>query len=238
MKKLYSVILVTFFILTFASIGIASAENATISATGQAFWATQPSLNSVVDVTINFQSSSSLELSLYRIGIHTDWQQEGYYYSKTFSSDAPIVQANGLYSVTVPISVPMNASVGPHTLIISADGFTSEGNSFIWDSASQTFNVVATAPTASPTTNQNGNNGNSSLGLNDTIIYGAVIAVVAVVVVLLAVLLMKRRSKASAAPASTYAPEPASSPPPQQAPSEQPEDSGSEDKPEGKDFNI
>lgn len=238
MKKLYAVMLVTFFIFTFASIGFASAETVTISATGQAFWATQPSLGSVVDVTINFQSSSTEELSLYRIGIHADWQQTGYYYSKTFSSDPPIIQANGLYSVTVPISVPMNTTLGQHTLLISADGYTSDGNTFNWDSASQSFTVVATAPTASPTSNQNGNNGNSSLGLNDTIIYAAVIAVVAVVVILLVVLMMKRRSKAPAAPASTYEPQPASSPPPQQEPSEQPEDSGSEGNPEEKDFNI
>jgi hypothetical protein len=237
-KKLYAVILVTFFIFTFASVGIASADSAAISATGQAFWGTTPSLGAVVNVTINFQSSSSLELSLYRIGIHTDWQSAGYYYSKDLSSDPQIVEANGLYSVTVPISIPVNATVGQHSLVISADGYTSEGDEFNWDSASQNFNVAVTAPTVSPTTNQNGNNGSSSPGLNDIIIYAAVIAVVVVVAILIAVLLMKRRSKAPAAPASTYTPEPDSSPPPEQAPSEQPQDSGSEDKPEGKDFNI
>jgi hypothetical protein len=236
-KKLYAVILVTFFIVTFASVGIASADTS-ISATGQAFWGTTPSLGAVVNVTINFQSSSSLELSLYRIGIHTDWQSAGYYYSKDLSSDPQIVEANGLYSVTVPISIPVNATVGQHTLVISADGYTSDGNEFNWDSASQNFNVAVTAPTVSPTGNQNGDSGASSLGLNDIIIYVAVIAVVVVVVILLAVILMKRKSRTPAATPASYTPEPASTPPPQQAPQEQPEDKGSEEKPEGKDFNI
>ena len=239
MKKLYAVILVTFFIVIFASVGIASADTAAISATGQAFWGTTPSLGAVVNVTINFQSSSSSELSLYRIGIHTDWQNAGYYYSKDLSSDPQIVEANGLYSVTVPISIPVNTTVGQHSLVISADGYTSDGDEFNWDSASQNFNVAVTAPTVSPTANQNGDSGASSPGLNDIIIYAAVIAVVVVVALLVAVLLMKRRSKAPAAPASSYAPEPASSPPPQPTPQEQPEeDKGSEGKPEGKDFNI
>lgn len=238
MKKLYTVLLVTFFIVTFVSVGVASADTVSISATGQAFWATQPSLGSVVNVTINFQSSSSQELYLYRIGIHTSWQAPGYYYSKDYSNDPQVVAANGLYSVTVPISIPLNATVGQNTLTISADGYTSDGNVFNWDSATQNFNVVAVAPTVSPTSNQNGNGGASSPGINDIILYGAVIAVVVVVVILLAVIMMKRRGKAPAAKAS-YTPEPVSSPPPQQAPQEQqPEDSGSEDKPEGKDFNI
>lgn len=237
-NKLYTVLLVTFFIFTFVSVGIASADTVSISATGQAFWATTPSLGSVVNVTINFQSSQSQQLYLYRIGIHTSWQAPGYYYSKDYSSDPQVVEANGLYSVTVPISIPFNATVGQNSLTISADGYTSDGNVFNWDSATQNFNVVAVAPTVSPTSNQGGNGGASSPGLNDMIIYGAVIAVVVVVVILLAVILLKRRGKAPAAPAS-YAPQPASTPPPQQAPPEQqPEDSGSEEKPEGKDFNI
>lgn len=244
MNKLHVVILVTFLIVTFSCIGIASAQTSTtttISATGQAFWATTPSLGSVVDVTINFQSSSSSELYLYRIGIHTDWQASGYYYSKDLSSDPQVVEANGLYSVTVPISIPVNATVGQHTLIISADGYTSDGSVFNWDSATQNFKVDATAPTVSPTANQNGNSDASSpSGLNSIIIYAAVIAVVVVLVVLVAVIFMKRRGSKAAAPA-TYAPapQPVSSPPPQQSPPEQqPEDKGSDEKPEGKDFNI
>lgn len=244
MNKLYAAIIVTFFIVTFVSVGLAAADTTTISATGQAFWGTQPSLGAVVDVTINFQSSSSSELYLYRIGIHTDWQASGYYYSKDLSSDPQIVEASGLYSITVPISIPVNTTTGQHTLIISADGYDSSGNDFEWDSASQTFTVLVSAPTASPTTNQNGNSDtSSSSGLNNTIIYGAVIAVVAVVAILIVVLMMKRKSNSNAAPAASSpapasAPQPASNPPPKSAPPEQPQDKGSEDKPEGKDFNI
>jgi hypothetical protein len=239
-KKLNIILIVTFLIVTFAFVGfVSAADTVSISATGNAFWGTTPSLGAVVNVTINFQSSSSSQLYLYRIGIHTDWQASGYYYSKDYSNDPQVVEANGLYAVTVPISIPVNASVGQHTLMISADGYTSDGNPFSWDSATQTFKVEVTAPTPSSTTNQNGNNTSSS-GLNDIILYGAVIAVVVVVAILLAVILMKRKSNKTAAPASyTSAPEPqpVNNPPPQQSPTEQPQDTGSEE-PEGKDFNI
>jgi flagellar basal body-associated protein FliL len=238
-KKLNVAILVTFLIVIFASVGVASAATTTISASGQAFWGSTPSLGAIVNVTVNFQSSTNSELYLYRIGIHADWQAAGYYYSKDLSADPQIVEANGLYSVTVPISIPANTTVGQHTLVISADGYDSDGNVFNWDSASQTFTVEANAPTASPTSNQNGNSNTPSPGLNDTIIIVAVVAVVAVVVVLLLVIVMKRKRDSVAAPASE-APQPVSSPPPQSQPpeQEQPQSPRPQEKPEGKDFDI
>lgn len=237
-KKLNVAIMVTFLIVTFASVGVASAATTTISASGQAFWGSTPSLGAVVNVTINFQSSTSSELYLYRIGIHADWQASGYYYSKDLSSDPQIIEANGLYSVTVPISIPEDATVGQHTLTIAADGYDSDGNVFNWDSAAQTFTVEANAPTASPTSNQNGNS-NTPAGLNEIIIYAAVIAVVAVVVVLLVVIVMKRKRTSVAAPASDVPP-PVSSPPPQSQPPEQqqPQDHSPSANPDGKDFDI
>jgi preprotein translocase subunit SecG len=235
-KKLYTISLVTFFIVTFALVGIASAQTATISGSAQVFFDKTPSPGAFVTLTVNFQSASSSELQLYRIGIHTDWQETGQYYTLTFSSPEP-VQANGLYSKSVSITIPTNAEVRTHTLTVAIDGYTADGNTFSWDSSPQNFEVAAFAPTPSATANQNGNN-NSSSGLNDIIIYAAVIAVAVVVVILVAVLLMKRKGKAPAA-ASAASPQPVSSPPPQQAPPEnQPEDKGSEKQPEGKDFNI
>lgn len=238
MKKLNVAILVTFLIVTFALVGVASAATTTISATGQAFWGSTPSRGAIVNVTVNFQSSTSSALYLYRIGIHADWQASGYYYSKDLSADPQIVEANGLYSVTVPISIPTDATVGPHTLTIAADGYDSDGNSFTWDSAAQTFTVEANAPTASPTSNQNGNTGGPS-GLNDTVIIIAVVAVVAVVVVLLLVIVIKRKRSSVAAPASE-APQPVSSPPPQSQPpeSQEPQSPSPQENPEGKDFDI
>jgi hypothetical protein len=237
-KKLYAVILVTFFIVVFASVGIASADTSTISGSAQVFFDKTPSPGAFVTIRINFQSASSSELQLYRIGIHTDWQEENQYYTLTLT-DLEQVEANGFYSKSVSITIPTNAEIGKHTLTVAIDGYTSDGSTFSWDSTPQNFDVAAFAPTVSATANQNGNNNGSSPGLNDIILYGAIIAVVVVVVILLVVVLMKRKSKAPAAAPVSYAPEPDSSPPPQQAPQEQqPEDKGSEEKPEGKDFNI
>lgn len=238
MKKLYTVILVTFFIVIFASMGVACAETATISGSAQVFFDKTPSPGAFVTLRVNFQSAHSSALQLYRIGIHTDWQEANQYYTLTLT-DLEQVEANGFYSKSVSITIPQNTPVGTHTLTVAIDGYTSDGNTFSWDSSPQTFEVDAFAPTVSPTTNQNGSD-NTMSGLNEIILYGAVIAVVVVVVILLVVILMKRRgSKASGAEPVSYAPEPASTPPPQQAPPEQqPEGSGSEEKPEGKDFNI
>jgi flagellar basal body-associated protein FliL len=233
-KKLYAVILVTFFIAVFASVGIASAETTTISGSAQVFFDKTPSPGAFVTLRVNFQSASSSELQLYRIGIHTDWQEENQYYTLTLS-DLERVEANGFYSKSVSITIPTNTEVRTHTLTVAVDGYTADGSTFSWDSSPQSFDVAAYAPTVSPTTNQNGNNNTSSSGVNDIIIYAAVIAVVVVVVILVAVILMKRKSKAPAATPASYAPEPANTPLPQQAPQEQPP----EDKePEGKDFNI
>jgi hypothetical protein len=236
-KKLYAVILVTFFIVVFASVGIASAETATISGSAQVFFDKTPSPGAFVTLRVNFQSAHSSEIQLARIGIHTDWQEDNQYYTLTLS-DLERVEANGFYSKSVSITIPTNTEVRTHTLTVAIDGYTADGSTFSWDSSPQSFEVEAFAPTVSPTTNQNGNNNTSSIGVNDIIIYAAVIAVAVVVVILVAVILMKRKSKAPAATPASYAPEPASTPPPQQAPQEQPEDSGSEEKPEGKDFNI
>ncbi len=239
MKKQNIAILVTFLIVTFASIGVVSAATTTISASGQAFWGATPSRGAIVNVTINFQSSTDSELYLYRIGIHADWQAAGNYYTKDLSSDPEIVEANGLYSVTVPISIPIDATIGQHTLTIAADGYDSDGNVFNWDSAPQTFTVESNAPTASPTSNQNGNSNTSSPGLNDIIIIVAVVAVVAVVIVFLLVVVMKKKRGPVTAPASET-PKPVSSPPPQSQPPEQepPQDNSPSANPDGKDFNI
>ena len=53
MKKLNVAIFVTFLIVTFALVGVASAATTTISATGQAFWGSTPSRGAIVNVTVN-----------------------------------------------------------------------------------------------------------------------------------------------------------------------------------------
>lgn len=241
MKKLYAIIFVTFFIAVFASVGIASAQTTTISGSAQVFFDKTPSPGAFVTLRVNFQSAHTSALQLYRIGIHADWQAENNYYTLTLT-DLEQVEANGFYSKSVSITIPQDAQVGAHTLTVAIDGYTADGSTFSWDSSPQNFDVSAFAPTVSATANQNGTNNASPLSLNDIIIYAAVIAVVVVVVILLLVILMKRKSRTSKAPAAeptSYAPEPSSTPPPQQAPQEQQaEDKGSEEKPEGKDFNI
>lgn len=233
MKKLNVALIVTFLIVTFASVAIASAQTpgtTTITGTAQVFWSGDLVPGKVATATVNFQSSSSSELLIYQVGIHADWQDNNQYYMLTLSSPQTL-QANGLYVTSVSINIPPNVNVGTHTIYLSVGGSDSSGNEFKWDSPTQNINVVATSSSTGP--NNSGNPGTSNGGLNNLIIYGAVIAVVAVVVVLLVVIMLKRRGKPTAAPA--YTPQPVNGPPPQ---SESPEDSGSEEKPEGKDFNI
>jgi hypothetical protein len=237
-KKLKLAIIVTFLVVMFTSVSLAAADTVSISATGQAFWtAANPGMTSTV--TINFQSASSSELYLYRIGIHTDWQDSGNYYTKDLSSSPETIEANGLYSTTVSIQIPATVPVGQHSLIISADGYDSDGNQFNWDSASVTFNVGVTS-SANPTSNSNGNSDNpSNGGLNNLLIYIAVIVVVAVVAILLAIVLVKKKSKPKAVLEQyTPAPKPITRPPPAEAPEQEPEDKSPDPKPEGKDFDI
>ncbi len=236
MKTLKVAIIVSFLIVIFASVSIASAATTTISATGTLFWSEAPSPGKAVEVTINFQSASSLQLSLYRIGIHADWQESGQYYTKDLSSDPQIVEANGIYPTKVTITIPATASVGAHTFKIAVDGFDADGNQFNWDSADQTVNVVSPGSTTDPNSGPTGSPDNPSNGAIDPlIIYIAVIAVVAVAAVLVAILVVKRKSKPNATSAAPYAPEPDSNPPPE---TPKPEDKSPADKPNEKDFTI
>ena len=236
MKTINLVLIVTLFIVIFASASIVTAESINISATAQAFWDKTPTPGAIATITINFQSAQSTQLYLYRIGLHADWQDSGQYYTLSFADDPKIVEANGLYSTKVTITVPSTVAVGQHSFTVAVDGYDSSGNTFSWDSSSFTVNVASTAssPTPSSNSNGNGNSGTSAFSLDSLVIYVVVIAVVAVVAILVAVLFVKRKKKAVTTPVVSE-PEPISSPP---AESPKPEEKGPEQKPEEKDFTI
>lgn len=235
MKTINLVLIVTFLIVIFASASIVTAESITISATAQAFWDKTPTPGSIATITINFQSAQSTALYLYRIGIHADWQDSGQYYTLSFADDPKIVEANGLYSTKVTITVPSTVAVGQHTFTVAVDGYDSSGNTFSWDSSSFTVKVESSASSPNPSSTSNGNgNSGTSFEIDSLVIYLVVIVVVAVVAILVAVLFVKRKKKALTTPVVTE-PEPISSPPTE---SPKPEDKGAEQKPEEKDFTI
>jgi hypothetical protein len=96
--KTLKILLVSLIVACFVS--VVSASSIIISATGQTFWSVTPSPDSVVAVTINFQSASNSTLYLYRIGLHMDWQDSGMYYSQDFSSIPRSVKALKLTDYT------------------------------------------------------------------------------------------------------------------------------------------
>jgi hypothetical protein len=234
-KTLKVTIIVTFLMAIFVSASIASAATTTISATGTIFWSSSPSPGKTVEVTINFQSASSSQLSLYRIGIHADWQESGQYYTQDLSSDPQLVEANGIYPTKVTIAIPVTASVGTHTLTIAVDGFDADGNQFNWDSADQTVEVVSSGSTANPTSSSSGNPDTSSGSIDPIIIYIAVIAAVAVIAILLAVVVVKRKKNGTASSVAPSGTQPADNPSPE-AP--KPEDKSPAQKQDEKDFTI
>lgn len=225
--------IVSFLMVILVSLGSVSAANTTISATANAFWSPTPTPGSLVELTVNFESSNAVTIYLYRIGIHVDWQAEGQYYTLDLSDNPKAVEGGGLYSTKVTITVPATASIGPHTYMIAVDGFDNNGDSFTWDSASYSITVQDSTTTTTTPTSTNNSTSRNGAGIDSLLIYIAVIAGVAVIAVLLAIFIVKRTNKKIAAPVVPYTPE--RRPPPE---TDEPEEKAPEQDLDEKDFTI
>jgi len=255
-KTLKLAIIVSFLSVLFASVSIVSA--ATMEGTAVAFWSvTYPAPGTQVSLTVTFESGSSETLYLYAIGVHGDWMEAGRFYGPDLSDDPVPIASGQSYTTKIILDIPITAGLGEHEYYIGVDGVKANGESFSWDSSTYTVKfAMNSGPTPTSQSNTGSTNQPSDSGLNNILIYAAVIVVVAVVAVLLAVLIVKKSGKKPDAHVDSFVSDsndgqPPESPAPEQKPTAEPaptpepepmpelEAAESEDsEPESKDFTI
>jgi hypothetical protein len=226
-KTLKLALIVSFIVVMFASVSIVSA--AAMEGTAVGYWSvTHPTPGRQVTLTVTFDSSSTQTLYLYAIGVHGDWMESGRFYGPDLSDDPVPVAPGQPYSAKIILDIPVTASLGEHEYYIGVDGVKENGESFSWDSPTYTVTFdVSSAPTPTGQPNSGSTNPPTDGGLNNMLVYVAVIAVVAVVAIVLAIFIVKRSGKKPDAPAESFPPEstfvpPPASPKPEQKPKAEP----------------
>lgn len=91
----------------------------------------------ITAVTIRLTSSSSDDLTIYRVGVHFDWMDSGSFYTLDLSDDPVFVPSQGIYIFQqMTIQIPADVSAGSHSYSIAIDGTQgSSATSFSWDSS-------------------------------------------------------------------------------------------------------
>ncbi|MCL5876411.1 MAG: hypothetical protein M1540_01195 [Candidatus Bathyarchaeota archaeon] len=229
MKGLRTVTVATFFVVIFLSIGLVSALSSSDVTIQTTLSNSAPKPGDTVIVSFTFQSHVSQELTIYALGIHTDWMQADQLFGPKAGSsgwEAVTVEANGVYITQFLIQIPTTASIGSHTYFAGADGIDSSGTAFSFNSAEATIQVVASSssPTVNPTSSGSPNDGEPT----DWLPWITVVAAAVIVAALVFFFMMK--SKKPRKPASE-----APSEAPMAPPAEEPEP---DEEPASKDFDI
>jgi hypothetical protein len=101
-----------------------------------------------INATANvlFINDSPEEITIYYFGLHFDWMESDNFIGYDLSNEpVTIASSEGTTFTPVPIQVPLNATIGPHTYFVGIDGVKGESADFIWNSTIFTKNILNSA---------------------------------------------------------------------------------------------
>ncbi len=227
MKIIRIATIVTLIAVICVSFGLVSALSSTDATATASFSSPAPKQGQTITVSVTFQNHLDSNLRIFYIGLHGDWMASDGFYGQDISDNPATVSGGGSYVAdTFTITIPASTSLGSHSYYIGVDGLDASGNTFSWDSASGSIQVVAgSSQTSGPTGTTNPSSSGGQGNVEEWLPYLAVVAAAVVVaLIVLLTLVQKKKRRRAAAPAQPAAEQPQTpAPRPEQPQAESPE---------------